>query len=105
MAVSFSSQHIVFNIKNKSKLKKWIGKIIEKEKRNTGNISYIFTNDETLFEINKKFLKHDSYTDIITFDYSEAKKLSADIFISIERVKENAKKFEVNFETELHRVI
>lgn len=77
----------------------------KKEKKSVGTIGYVFTNDELLLEMNKQYLKHNTYTDIITFDYSEGKKISGEIFISIDRVKENAKKFKADLETELHRVI
>lgn len=68
-------------------------------------MSYIFVSDEKLLEVNKQFLSHDYYTDIITFDYVEDNVISGDIYISIDRIKENAKKFNVTFDNELHRVI
>ena len=70
-----------------------------------GNLNYSFTSDESLLKINMEYLKHNTYTDIITFNYNEGKKISGDIFISIDRVKENAEKFEAPFEEELHRVM
>ncbi|MCX6295301.1 MAG: rRNA maturation RNase YbeY [Bacteroidetes bacterium] len=134
--INFVSEDIVFNLKNKTILKKWITATIEKKKRKTGDISFVFCSDAFLLEMNKEYLNHDTYTDIITFDYSEdipfdsAKgddskgsknrgNISGDIFISIDMVKENAKKFSpfdsaqgdkqrkknFNFEDELHRVI
>jgi probable rRNA maturation factor len=104
MAVSFSS-NIDFNLKDKSKIKTWIKTVIEKEKRVLGNLNYSFVSDETLLKMNNEYLKHNTYTDIITFNYNEGKKISGDIFISIDRIKDNAKKFEVPFEEELHRVM
>lgn len=77
----------------------------EKEKHRLGDINYIFCSDEELLEINIRHLNHSTYTDIITFDYTEGNKISSDIFISIDRVEENAKKFKVSFEEELHRVM
>lgn len=79
--------------------------MVERERRECGTISYIFTDDESLLKINKQYLNHNTYTDIITFDYSEVKTVSGDIFISIDRVQENAAKFGVSFEDELLRVI
>lgn len=105
MAVTFSNDNITFNLKRKAELKAWIKSVIEKEKFNLGDLNYIFTSDESLLKINIQFLKHNTYTDIITFNYNEGKKVSGDIFISVDRVKENAEKFEVSFEEELHRVI
>lgn len=105
MAISFSNDNIAFNLENKSKLKKWIKVVVEKEKRILGNLNYSFTSDESLLKINIEYLKHNTYTDIITFNYNEGKKISGDIFISIDRVMENAMKFEVAFEEELLRVM
>lgn len=103
--ITFQNQSISFKLKEKTKLKNWIKTITEKEKHLLGDINYIFCSDEELLEINMKHLNHNTYTDIITFDYTEAKKISSDIFISIDRVTENAKKFNVTFEDELHRVM
>lgn len=105
MAISFSSDNITFNLKRKAELKTWIKSVIEKEKCILGSLNYIFTSDESLLKINIEYLKHNTYTDIITFNYNEGKKVSGDIFISVDRVKENAQKFDVSFEEELHRVI
>ena len=105
MAISFSNDSIVFSLKNKSKIKNWIKLVVEKEKRVLGNLNYNFTSDEILLKININYLKHNTYTDIITFNYNEGKKISGDIFVSIERVKENAEKFNVGFNEELHRVM
>ena len=86
-------------------IKKWIDVVIKKEKRKLGEIHYVFVSDEELLEMNEQFLKHNTYTDIITFDYSEGKTINGDIFISIDRVKDNASKFKTEFNDELHRVI
>lgn len=103
--ISFNNQSIVFKLKEKNKLKLWIKTVAEKEKYLVGTINYVFCTDEELLAVNIKHLKHNTYTDIITFDYTEGKTINSDIFISIDRVGENAKKFEVDFETELHRVM
>jgi len=103
--ISFQNLSIPFKLKEKTKIKLWIKTIIDKEKHTLGTINYMFCNDDELLEINIKHLNHNTLTDIITFDYTENKKISSDIFISVDRVLENAKKFEVTFEEELHRVM
>lgn len=84
---------------------KWISKIIGSEDSEVAQIEYIFCDDNYLIAMNKKYLDHNTYTDIITFDYTEGRCVSGDVFISIERVKENAKIYDVKFEVELHRVM
>jgi len=105
MAIYFYNEKIDFKLKNKAKLKLWLKHIAELEKKTIGTLNFIFTSDEELLQKNKQFLNHNTLTDIITFDYCEDNKLTGDIFISIERISENAKKFNVAFEEELHRVI
>lgn len=103
--ISFQNLSIPFKLKEKTKIKFWIKTVIDKEKHTLGTINYMFCNDDELLEINIKHLNHNTLTDIITFDYTEDKKISSDIFISVDRVLENAKKFEVTFEEELRRVM
>ena len=103
--ISFQNQSISFKLKDKTKLKLWIKSIVNKEKHVIGTLNYIFCSDDELLEINIKHLNHNTFTDIITFDYTEDKKISSDIFISIDRVIENSKKFDTCFENELHRVM
>ncbi|MGZ3899908.1 MAG: rRNA maturation RNase YbeY [Bacteroidia bacterium] len=105
MAITFNTQHITFKLKQGTKIKPWIKKIIELEKKQLGQLNFVFTSDEDLLKVNQQFLKHDTYTDIITFDYSEGKKLSADIMISIDRVEENSQKLKIDFHEELKRVV
>lgn len=105
MAIHFSNQNTVFKLKEKARIKSWIALVVAKEKKTIGTISYVFMTDDDLLEVNEKYLKHNTYTDIITFDYTEEKKISGDIFISVDRIQENAQKLKVNFEEELHRVI
>lgn len=91
---------------NNSKTKIWLKELAAVEKYSIKNLNYIFLNDEELLQINIKYLQHDTYTDIITFDNSETKgNIESDIFISLERVEANAKKFNTTFENELHRVL
>ncbi|HEY0029361.1 MAG TPA: rRNA maturation RNase YbeY [Bacteroidia bacterium] len=106
--INFHNEDVVFKLKQKAILKKWISLVIEKKKRKTGDISFVFCSDSFLLDLNKQYLDHDTYTDIITFDYSkEDPKLpiSGEIFVSIDRIRENAKKFSKTTEEELHRVI
>jgi rRNA maturation RNase YbeY len=104
MSINFFCQNVFFSLKKKSVVKTWILSAIQKEKKKAGEVFFIFCNDKFLLSLNKKFLKHNTFTDIITFQYP-SEKLSAEIFISIPRVRENAKKFKVSFEDELHRVM
>lgn len=94
-----------FNIVNEDEFFVWIENVINSENKSLGEISYIFCDDEYLLEINKQYLNHDYYTDIISFDYTENEVVSGDIFISIDRVKENAFDYGVSFDNELKRVI
>tara|TARA_B100000902_G_scaffold12252_1_gene14934 strand:- start:69560 stop:69982 length:423 start_codon:yes stop_codon:yes gene_type:complete len=83
----------------------WIKRVINMEKSELNEINYIFCNDDFLLRKNKKYLNHDNFTDIITFDYSEKDKITSDIMISIDRVRENSIIFEKSFEEELYRVM
>ena len=105
MAILFYVHDIQYKLSGKSKIKEWIKKVISLHHKETGEISIILTGDNTLLNLNKEFLKKDYYTDILTFDYSKKNKVSGDIYISIDRVKENSGKYEENFEKELKRVI
>ncbi|RZP04870.1 MAG: rRNA maturation RNase YbeY [Flavobacteriales bacterium] len=95
----------VFSLQNPNEIARWISKIINDQKREEGEIRYIFCDDQYLHKLNLEFLNHDSLTDIISFDNSLGDQINGDIFISIERVKENADTYKTNFEDELHRVI
>ena len=90
---------------DKSKVKNWIKAVAESYGRKTGDVSYIFCNDERILQVNNQYLQHDYYTDIITFDYSTAKTISGDIFISLDTVKSNSEAFNTDYSTELHRII
>ena len=85
--------------------KKWLNQVISNEAKEEGDITYIFCYDDYLLEKNIRFLNHNTLTDVITFDYCEGNSVSGDIFISIERVKENSEVFKVDFLTELNRVM
>ena len=94
-----------FSLGDEKKYSSWVRKIIESEARKTGEISYIFCEDEYLLKLNREYLNHDTFTDIISFDNSLGRILNGDIFISTERVLENAKEFGVSFDEELRRVM
>ncbi|HEY0067559.1 MAG TPA: rRNA maturation RNase YbeY [Flavisolibacter sp.] len=95
-----------FSLRNRGRLKQFLMELCRKEGQKVEAINYIFCDDQYLLQINKTYLKHDTYTDIVTFQLSgKGEPLLADIYISIERVKENAGNFRVSFRSELHRVI
>jgi len=94
-----------FEFQNEKSFDTWIRKVISSEKKELGEINYIFCDDDYLYKINLKFLDHDTYTDIISFDNSEGDELNGDIFISTDRVKENAAEYNVDFSEELKRVV
>ncbi|MBD0823333.1 rRNA maturation RNase YbeY [Aestuariibaculum marinum] len=94
-----------FNIENEDQLATWLTGVISNEGFKLEEINYVFCDDEYLHKLNVEFLDHDTLTDIISFDYTVGKLIQGDIFISVERVKDNAKDFEQNFDKELQRVI
>lgn len=94
-----------FTLRQKLLYKRWLSRLAASEGYKIGDINYIFCDDEYLLGINQQYLQHDTYTDIITFDYVEGKVLSGDIYISTERVRENARIYHVDFENELKRVL
>jgi metalloprotein, YbeY family len=104
MTSFFNETPFVFPFK-KNTVKQWVKQIALSEKKQVGNINYIFCNDEYLHNLNVQYLQHDTLTDIITFDYTEGNMLNADIYISVERVEENAEVFGVVFAQELLRVL
>ncbi|MBP5515857.1 MAG: rRNA maturation RNase YbeY [Bacteroidales bacterium] len=105
MAVHFSNETVDFLLNDESLMKKWISEVIKRHGKTLGKISYRFCSDDFIFDVNVKFLNHDTYTDIITFDYVSGNVVSGDILISIDRVGENALQLGVPFDRELHRVI
>ena len=105
MAIRFSVQSGSFELREPEKVHRWIAEVVRRRGMTVGNISYLFCDDEYLLEANRRYLDHDTYTDIITFDYVAGGLVSGDIMISVDRVGENAQKFGVPFEQELHRVV
>jgi probable rRNA maturation factor len=105
-AIQFFEEDINYKLKNKAAVRKWITEAIVAEGFKLAELTYVFCSDEYLLQINQQYLDHDTYTDIITFDNSEERNtIAGDIFISIERIKENAAKFAVTEAQELHRVV
>jgi rRNA maturation RNase YbeY len=94
-----------FQLDSENNYSEWILKIIQSENKSEGELNYIFCDDEYLLQINQQYLDHDFYTDIISFDYTMGNEIAGDIFISIERVKENATEFKTTFPNELLRVM
>ncbi|TWP24889.1 rRNA maturation RNase YbeY [Apibacter muscae] len=94
-----------FKLKNKQKIRNWLNKAILMENHVVGNINYIFCSDEQLLEINIKYLDHDYYTDIITFDYKENNRVSGDLYLSTDRIIDNAKLNNISFDEEIIRVL
>lgn len=102
--IAFNNE-IEFTLDNQDDLAIWITQTIDKEGFKLGELNYIFCSDEQLLEKNIEFLNHDTYTDIISFDYTMGKLVSGDIFISIDRITENSKTFNTSFQDELYRVM
>ncbi len=107
--ILFYKENVRFILRNKSEISKWLISIAKKHGKKITSLHYIFVNDKFLLGMNRKFLRHDTFTDIITFDYSEESKsnnsINGEIYISIERVNENALKFGKTEKEELHRVM
>lgn len=104
--IHFFSHDIPTSLKNRANLKRFIESIFKKERQSLDSINYIFCSDRAILEINKKYLNHDFYTDVITFDLStDSKAMSAEVYISIERIRDNAKQLGLSIKSELHRVL
>lgn len=102
--ILFHSQN-KFKLSQKMERKRWIKTAIETEGKKCGDINYIFCSDEELLQVNREYLQHDYYTDIITFDYTEGNRIGGDLFISLDTVRTNAEQFGQTYDQELHRVI
>lgn len=105
MAITFHIEQINFNLAGRRVLKTWLRQAAEVEGKSIGDIACIFCDDEYLLSLNKSYLMHDYYTDVITFDYSAGDTIAGDIFISIDRVKADAAEYGVSFRSELCRVM
>ena len=106
MAIRFFTEDIDFTLPEKKYTKRWLNDVLQTEGYKADTINYIFCSDSHLLKINQEYLNHDTLTDIITFDYSDLPNtIESDIFISIERVRENASKLKRDLDEELHRVL
>ena len=105
MSIQYFNEDIAFPKVKKRITSNWIKQVISIEEKRVGDISFIFCSDEYLLDVNRKYLNHDYYTDIITFDNVEGIVINGDIFISVDRVKENSIDFETSFDNEIHRIL
>ncbi len=105
MSISFYAEDTTFPDIKKETVCDWIKKVAETYGKKTGDICYIFCSDEKILEVNRRYLQHDYYTDIITFDYTAGNKISGDLYISLDTVRTNAEKFATPYDEELHRTI
>lgn len=105
MAVQFFNEAVPMPSVRKMEIRNWIKQVSSLHGKRVGEISYIFCDDNKILEVNRQFLQHDFFTDIITFDYTEGDRIGGDIFISLDTVRSNAEKFSQAYDTELHRVI
>ena len=103
--VCFFFQDTKIQLANRTLLKNFISKVFNKEGKKLGLLNIIFCTDSAILDINRTYLNHDFYTDIITFDLSESNAIQAEIYISVERVKENAQNLGISFKSEIHRII
>lgn len=105
MAVSYETVDVPSPTLKKKLTARWIFLVVKNYQKKAGTITYIFCSDAEILKINEQYLNHNYYTDIITFDYTEDNVVSGDLFISLDRVKANSKKFGTDYEEELHRVM
>lgn len=105
MPVFFHSEEQRFTIKGKRTYAKWFKELTQEEGKHIGNLNFIFVSNEYLLEINKEFLKHNYFTDVITFDYNVGDEISGDIFVSLDQVRINCKDLGISFGEELDRVM
>ena len=105
IGITFSTEDIAFELENEQVTGEWLKKVIEREENKLRSLNFIFCSDEYLHQLNVEYLKHDTLTDVITFHYATLPVIEGDIFISIDRIKENAKNFDVSFHQELSRVM
>lgn len=105
MAVSYFAEDVKMPAIKKIETTDWIRRVASEYGKKCGDIAYIFCSDEKILEVNKAYLQHDYYTDVITFDYTEGDKIGGDIFISVDTVRSNAEQFGTDYDEELHRII
>lgn len=105
MAISYNAEDVKMPPVKKRETTNWIKTVASQHGKKVGSIGYIFCSDEKILEVNKSYLQHDYYTDIITFNYNEGDTISGDIFISLDTVRSNSENFKTDYNEELHRVI
>ena len=105
MEITFQSEGVEHPQIDEQKIANWIESVAKTYNKETGEISYLFCDDNKILEVNQEYLNHDFYTDIITFDYSEENTISGDIIISLQTVESNSQMYKTDFLEELHRVI
>lgn len=103
--ITFQTENIEMPAIDLAKVRDWVRNVAASYQKKVGEIAYFFCDDEKILEVNRQYLQHDYYTDIITFDYCEGNKLSGDLFISLDTVRSNSELFGTDYNTELHRVI
>ncbi len=105
MGIHYFKEDVAFPDLKRRIINAWIKKVIDSEGKICGNLSFIFCSDDYLLEINRKYLNHDYLTDVITFDYVNGNVIEGDIFLSIDRIKENSKEYNTTFKSELERIL
>ena len=105
MAIYYQNEDVKLPSIRRRETTRWIKSVAERYNKKIGDISYVFCSDAKILDVNKEYLKHDYYTDIITFDYSDDSTISGDIFISLDTVRSNSEQFATDYNDELHRVI
>lgn len=105
MPITYNTENVSFPEIDRVAVSRWIEQVAAKYGKKCGEIGYVFCDDARILEVNRAFLQHDYYTDIITFDYCLGSTISGDIFISVDTVRSNAELLSVSYDTELHRVI
>ena len=103
--IQFYAEEIALPAIQQEQIRAWVKAVAASYGKKTGDISYIFCSDEKILEVNRQYLQHDYYTDIITFDYTSGSKIAGDLFISLDTVRTNAEQFAASYEEELHRTI
>lgn len=103
--ITYNTEDVKMPVFPKRKTSAWIKRVAALHGKTVGDIAYIFCSDEKILDVNRMYLQHDYYTDIITFDYSEDNMISGDLFISLDTIRTNAEKFAVTYDSELYRVI
>ena len=103
--ITYQTEDIAMPPIKKRETTEWVKQVATTYGKKVGEVAYIFCSDEKILEVNRQYLEHDYYTDIITFDYTEGNRISGDLFISLDTVRTNAEQFEQPYERELHRVI